>query len=1023
MLSAMLVTLALLMPAAVAQETVPPAWTPAVIDPCESAAGFASALDPDGNDPYEALELSTTDTARREGQSLQWSFRVKAGASAAALSHTGHTIKAGGAVSLWLKNPEDHDLRLSIRLIEADGSVYASQPVDLAGEKGWRQFVFMTDRVAPAPGSTDENGTLDLPPGRLELVVEGVGDGAEYTLYIDSVMAHFPPPERLRLTGISAPEATAPGQEIEVRVTVQAPEQLQRPHRLTLALVGGAVVVTESELTFAREPSAWPAGGLVESVPIRLRIPEFVAGGKYALTVQCSDAELSGPASDGVEIEVGGLMVGSVTAEVTQHNGAPSILINNVPTSGMGYLCRDADEPWLKALGQSADPLALVPATADHDPYAWAADVWLSQDDWDYGALDRSIVSILERQPKARLVLRTFLCAPRWWTAENPRECILFAHGRHAVELPGIAGQRTYPSFSSEKWRTEAGEALRRFVAHVEGAPYADRVVGYQLASGEDGRWRHWGAASGFYGDYSYPQTRAFIDWLREKYGNDIRKLRGAWQRIITPMPGMDPKQKVEPALEWEDIKAPAISARTNHPSQSLLDPAAAPEVIDYNLFHAHQIADCIAHFASIAKQACHSRKLVGVSYGHLFEHSLDAHAVVTAGHIGIGDVLGSLDIDFIAGPATPVTDPSPAGPGAWSSLAASVKSHGKVWLEEELPGDGRRQEPAGRSMARTLAGAGWLWSPGERFSQREAGALAASLGWDRSSVSEIALVVDHYSLAYTAEGNALSMPLLRLQQAELEEIGAPYDVWLLDDLIAGRMPDYKLYLFANAFFLDPQAREVVKNHVGRNGKTALWVFAPGALDRSMSGRTAFELTGLSVAFVPKTAPLRVKVVNASHPLVDGVTKNLEYGTTEEAGPVFFAVPNRGEMIGTIQVPSLMDKEPQEWAGLIAREFDGWTSVYSAAPNVPAALLRGMARRAGVHLYVDTEDVIYGNASVLAIHALSAGDKQIKLPRRADVRDIMSGEAIASGASEFAVAMRAGETRLFYTGDPERFRL
>jgi hypothetical protein len=163
--------------------------------------------------------------------------------------------------------------------------------------------------------------------------------------------------------------------------------------------------------------------------------------------------------------------------------------------------------------------------------------------------------------------------------------------------------------------------------------------------------------------------------------------------------------------------------------------------------------------------------------------------------------------------------------------------------------------------------------------------------------------------------------------------------------------------------------------------------------------------------------------VDAAHPVLDGTPKGLQYGTTEEAGPVFFALPNRGDMLGTIQVPPLGNREPQEWAGLIVQEFDDWTSVYSAAPHVPAQALRSMARRAGVHLYLDSVDVVYANASVLAVHALEAGDKHLRLPRNADVRDAMSGEPLATDASELTVTMRAGETRLLYLGDPERFGL
>ncbi|MBM3501473.1 MAG: hypothetical protein FJX74_22695 [Armatimonadetes bacterium] len=142
--------------------------------------------------------------------------------------------------------------------------------------------------------------------------------------------------------------------------------------------------------------------------------------------------------------------------------------------------------------------------------------------------------------------------------------------------------------------------------------------------------------------------------------------------------------------------------------------------------------------------------------------------------------------------------------------------------------------------------------------------------------------------------------------------------------------------------------------------------------------------------------------------------QGFQYGPTDPLEPVFFAMPSRGEVLGTISVPSLVDKgEPREWAGLIALEGEDWTSLYSAAPDVPTEVLRPIARRAGVHVYLDTGDAVWANGSLLAVHALTAGDKHIRLPHPADVSDPATGSPIGTQAAEFTVAMTAGETRRF----------
>lgn len=45
--------------------------------------------------------------------------------------------------------------------------------------------------------------------------------------------------------------------------------------------------------------------------------------------------------------------------------------------------------------------------------------------------------------------------------------------------------------------------------------------------------------------------------------------------------------------------------------------------------------------------------------------------------------------------------------------------------------------------------------------------------------------------------------------------------------------------------------------------------------------------------------------------------------------------------------------------GFAVKAFPNWTSLYVAAPNIPANVLRSIARFAGAHIYSDDADVIY----------------------------------------------------------------
>ena len=59
--------------------------------------------------------------------------------------------------------------------------------------------------------------------------------------------------------------------------------------------------------------------------------------------------------------------------------------------------------------------------------------------------------------------------------------------------------------------------------------------------------------------------------------------------------------------------------------------------------------------------------------------------------------------------------------------------------------------------------------------------------------------------------------------------IGAPHDIYLLQDLLEGKLPPYKLYIFLNAFRLD--ARRAASGWPTSCAATArwpLWMYAPG---------------------------------------------------------------------------------------------------------------------------------------------------------------------------------------------------
>jgi hypothetical protein len=100
----------------------------------------------------------------------------------------------------------------------------------------------------------------------------------------------------------------------------------------------------------------------------------------------------------------------------------------------------------------------------------------------------------------------------------------------------------------------------------------------------------------------------------------------------------------------------------------------------------------------------------------------------------------------------------------------------------------------------------------------------------------------------------------------------------------------------------------------------------------------------------------------------------------------------------------------------VIREHGDWASVYSAAPALPPGVLREMARYAGVHIYSESEDVLYADHNYVALHTVRAGLKTIRLPHRAEVWEVFSDRQVGRDCSEFTDLMEAGSTHLYYYG-------
>jgi hypothetical protein len=299
--------------------------------------------------------------------------------------------------------------------------------------------------------------------------------------------------------------------------------------------------------------------------------------------------------------------------------------------------------------------------------------------------------------------------------------------------------------------------------------------------------------------------------------------------------------------------------------------------------------------------------------------------------------------------------------------------------------------------------------------------------------------VLDESSYTYFGDGEPFLSPLLTVQkQWQFAFMGAPWDSYLLSDIANPKMRNYKLYIFLNTFHVSPQERKEIHDKLERNGATAIWVYAPGYIDHNLSVKNIEALTGIHVKETDSPGELHVDITSFDSPYTSDLKRPMAYGTDVDVenikrwydhqlylkdprdpglerdlpgfsiNPRFWSDDSRAKVLGTL---AGINKP-----GLVVKKVGNWTSIYSSAPILPAALLRNIAQAAGCHIYSNGGDVVYADKEFLGIYSPSGGHRTIHLPERADVIDLLDSKVLARNAMKFDVDLKPNTTLLLKLG-------
>jgi hypothetical protein len=203
-------------------------------------------------------------------------------------------------------------------------------------------------------------------------------------------------------------------------------------------------------------------------------------------------------------------------------------------------------------------------------------------------------------------------------------------------------------------------------------------------------------------------------------------------------------------------------------------------------------------------------------------------------------------------------------------------------------------------------------------------------------------------------------------QRSVFQGLGAPVGYYYIDDL--DKLPSsVKLIVFVNTWRVS-ESEEAKINALKSNGRTLLWLYAPGYVNETGLSLNRMQLlTGIPVRRNTTSISATVSITNATHPITSGLVGH-QFSSTDRISPTFHGI-NTGAnttTLGTYVANSL--------PALIIRDFTQWKSIFCGGVYLSVPILRGIAKYAGVNLLVDrgdlyAEDAVQYNGRYLYAYA------------------------------------------------------
>ena len=467
---------------------------------------------------------------------------------------------------------------------------------------------------------------------------------------------------------------------------------------------------------------------------------------------------------------------------------------------------------------------------------------------------------------------------------------------------------------------------------------------------------------------------------------------------------------------------------------------------IDYHAFLSSLIPSFLTdHLAAEIKKVTGGRVLVGSYWGYMTHDLTFGWRSHQMNHCYLPQVLKSPNVDFFASPFSYSYPARHAGdpPRVFQTVGAlrlngklqipecdhrtfraGVKINGRNWSRQDSLALIRRD--IGAAM---MHGSGaWFsdWTNNDTDDRRRSepffldeqllaeikqmrAAYQRTIDEPRKQIAETALLVSGPT-HFHHDGNAgpIYNELVRkMLYTQIGNIGAPVHELVLEDLEKPKVQkDYKCYIFLNAFYLTAEQRAVVES-LKRDGKTLVWIYAPGyTTDTELSTDHIESLTGFKTGAEFKSQALIYHTKRSAHPILKDVEPGEYGGTMGAVSPRFYVTDKQADVLG---------RYSDGKAAFVANDFGSHKSVYCTSTFMSTPMLRNILRYAGCHIYVEDDIYIDATHDVLMLTNTFERERKVtvQLPRKCDVSELAHETPIARGVRSFEVDLPRGCTLLY----------